>query len=217
MAVRRLALIALIIALGAPVPAALADGDPASDTLLAEPVFYPYSANVAPALQARLNAEAAAASRKHFPILVALIAAPSDLGAVPSLFGKPRQYAAFLEQEINFLDAKDVLLVVMSKGYGVQHAGVGAQAALASLKQPAGARADDLAQAAIEAVPKLAAAAGHPLGSIAGGSRATTSSSTLKAIVLAISAIVIAGGLVALRAVRVGRHSSRGSERRGYG
>ena len=46
------------------VPAtALSDGDPASDVLLAQRVFYPYSPSVSAGLQKTLNAETAAASR----------------------------------------------------------------------------------------------------------------------------------------------------------
>lgn len=186
-------------------PGAWSDGDPASDALIAESVFYPYSSSVALALQARLNSEVSAASRAHFPLKVALIAAPIDLGAIPSLFGKPQQYATFLDKEISFVDVQRLLLVVMPNGYGAQHLGKAAQAALASLKAPTGARADDLAQTAIAAVPKVAAAAGHPIGPVTGASSAHGDSNTLKAIVLAVSAIVIAGVLVGFRAVRVRR------------
>ena len=73
--------------------AARADGDPASDVLLGENVFYPYAPPVSPALQKTLNAETAAAKAAGFPLKVALIAAPVDLGVIPDLFGKPQQYA----------------------------------------------------------------------------------------------------------------------------
>src|SRR6201987_874364 len=75
---------------------ARADGDPASDVLLGENVFYPYSPAVSAGLQKTLNAETAPAPRFHFPIKVALTPAPTDLGAIPALFDKPRQYADFL-------------------------------------------------------------------------------------------------------------------------
>jgi hypothetical protein len=78
---------------------ALADGDPASDVLIGESVFYSYSPAVSAPLQTRLNREIAGAARAHFPIKVALIATPADLGAIPTLFGKPQQYAHFLDQE----------------------------------------------------------------------------------------------------------------------
>ena len=217
MAVRALVVALTTIALWGSVPAALSDGDPASDVLIGESVFYPYGSKIAPAVQTRLNAEVSAASRAHFPIKVALIAAPADLGAIPTLFGKPQRYAAFLDQEISFADIKRLLLVVMPGGYGVQHLGGAAQAAAASLGKPSSGHADDLARAAIVAVPKLAAAAGHPIGAITGASGARGGSNALKAIVLAVSATVIAGALFTLRAVRVRRYASRGNERRGHG
>ena len=71
----------------APAPA-LADADPASDVLLGTSVFYPYSPPVSGSLQKQLNAEAAAAARAHFPIKIAVIASPVDLGALPTMFAK---------------------------------------------------------------------------------------------------------------------------------
>jgi hypothetical protein len=151
---------------------ALADGDPASDMLLVQNVFYPFTPPVGPAIEKALNAETAAAKRAHFPIKVALIASPTDLGAIPSLFAKPQQYADFLDQEISFFGRKQLLLVVMPTGYGVQGLTSSDAEAAAKLPPPAGRASDDLARAAIVAVPKLAAAAGHPLGAVSGGSSA---------------------------------------------
>ena len=148
--------------------AALADGDPASDVLLAESVFYPYSPTVAVGLQKTLNAETAAASRAHFPIKVALIDTPVDLGAIPTLRGKPQQYADFLYQEISFFGTKQLLLVVMPNGYGVHGLNRPAPDAAATLKRPMGSTSNAIAQAAIAAVPKLAAAAGHPISAVSG-------------------------------------------------
>ena len=178
---------------------AFADGDPASDVLLGENVFYPYSPAVSAGLQRQLNAETAAAGRAHFPIKVALIAAPTDLGAIPTLFGKPQQYAAFLVQEISFLNLKPLLLVVMPDGYGVEHLGPAATDAAATLKRPASARADGLARAAILAVPALAAAAGHPIADASGGSGTSGPSPVLAAVVLTVAAIVLAAGVRLLR------------------
>jgi hypothetical protein len=50
---------------------------------------------------------------------VALIASPLDLRVIPSLYGKPQQYADFLDQEISFA-GKQRLLVVMPDGYVTQ-------------------------------------------------------------------------------------------------
>jgi hypothetical protein len=147
---------------------ALADADPASDVLLALDVFYPYSPPVPARLQSLMNGEAAAAHRAHFPVKVAIIAAPTDLGAIPELFDKPRQYAAFLDQEISF-GSKVPLLVVMPDGYGTAGVPSAAADAIAALGKPPAGGGSALAQAAIPAVRKLAAAAGHPLGSVSPG------------------------------------------------
>jgi hypothetical protein len=152
------------------VPArALSDGDPASDVLLAESVFYPYSPSVATGLQKTLDAEAAAARRAHFPIKVALVDSRVDLGAIPTLFAKPQQYADFLDQEISFAGTKQLLLVVMPNGYGVQGLGPSATDAASSLRRPTGRASDDLARAAIVALPRLAASAGHPIATASEG------------------------------------------------
>jgi hypothetical protein len=193
-------LLAAAIAGGALVPrSARSDGDPASDVLVGASVFYPYSSTVSASLQRTLNGEAAAASRARYPVKVALIGAAFDLGAVPSLFGKPQAYASFLDQEIGFLNPRTRLLVVMPNGYGVRNLGAAAPRIVASLEKPAGAQGDDLARAAILALPKLAAAAGHPIAPAAGAPSSSGSSAGLKVAVLAISAIVIAGALFALR------------------
>lgn len=161
-----LAVLTAILAAAITSGAALADGDPASDMLLAQSVFYPYSQAVTTGLQKSLNAEAAAANRAHFPIKVALIESPEDLGAIPSLFGKPQQYATFLDEEISFQGTKDLLLVVMPNGYGVAGLSPSATSAAASLPKPAGRRSEDIAGAALLALPKLAAAAGHPIAAV---------------------------------------------------
>ena len=195
----RIIAVALAVALLAPPPATLADGDPASDVLIGENVFYPYSPAVSASLQKTLNAETAAANRAHFPLKVALIQSPVDLGAIPTLFGKPEQYAAFLDQEISFLNMKQLLLVVMPNGYGVQGLGQAATTAAASLSKPRSGQSDDLARAAIMAVPKLAAAAGHPVGTISSVSGTGGVSSTLTLSVLAAAAIASAAVVLTIR------------------
>ena len=157
---RLVALLALLAAMLAPA-VAHADGDPASDVLLGQNVFYPYTPEVSPAIQKTLDAETAAAGQAKFPIKVALIASPVDLGVIPDLFGKPQKYAEFLDQEISF-QTKQPLLVVMPAGYGVQGIHGPATAAVTSLRKPAGPTSNALAQAAIAAVAKLAADSGHP-------------------------------------------------------
>ncbi len=199
---RALTLAVILLAL---VPAlAAADGDPASDVLLGENVFYPYNPPTGAVLQKSLNAETTATAKQHFPLKVALIGSPIDLGVVPDLFGKPQQYADFLDQEISF-QAKQPLLVVMAAGYGVQGLPPSARAAVAALRPPAGKSGDALAQAATVAVARLAKAEGHPV-SVPGSSGGGGSSDTAIVAVLAVAAVLIA---VALAAVTVRRR--RGS------
>lgn len=205
---RLIAVIAAVLAAGMLLPAvALGDGDPASDVLLAQSVFYPYTPAVSSGLQAKLNAETAAAGRVHFPIKVALIASPFDLGAIPGLFGKPQQYADFLEVELSF-SGKPPLLVVMRNGYGVQGLDPAAAAAASSLPKPSGASSDDLAQAAILAVPRLAAAAGHPIDTeqpIGGASAPSTTGGSSRLLSLALLAAAVASAAAAIIVARRGR------------
>ncbi len=181
-----------------PLPAA-ADGDPASDVLLGENVFYPYSPPVPATVQRKLNAVTAAAKRAGFPIKVALIGSGVDLGVIPDLFGKPQRYADFLDQEISF-NVKQPVLVVMPAGLGGAGLGSRATVALGGVPRPAGAQPTDLAQSAIQAVPKLAAAAGHPIqaggaASSSGGSATSTggpSAVLVFALPLLLVAVVVA-------------------------
>jgi hypothetical protein len=195
------AMMLALLLLGLTGGGARADGDPASDVLLGENVFYPYSPPVTTAIQKALNAEAAAAAKDRFPLKVALIGSPVDLGVIPDLFGKPQKYADFLDQEISF-QGKQRLLVVMSTGYGVQGLGPGAQTAVASLPKPAGAQPNDLARAAIVALAALAKADGHPLKGVAGAPGGAGSgggsSSTVVVVILGLTAAAIAAALVAV-------------------
>jgi hypothetical protein len=138
--------------------AAFADGDPASDVLLNADAFYPYQPVVASDLAQALNETIKRAHGAGFPVKVALIEAPTDLGAVPDLFGKPQKYSDFLDREISF-NKQAQLLVVMPQGFGVTAAG--SAATLAGITVGGGG-SDALARAAIPAVAALARAAGHP-------------------------------------------------------
>jgi hypothetical protein len=192
-----LALLALLL-----VPSvALGDGDPASDVLLGENVYYPYQPPVPRSLQKTLNAETAAAAKDGNPIKVAVIASPIDLGVIPDLFDKPQKYADFLDQEISFR-IKQPLLVVMPAGYGVRAMGGGATAAAAKLPPPAGKSSAELADAAITAVSKLSAADGHPISGVPGvpGAAAPGGSSSVPLIAgLGVAAVAVAAALIVLR------------------
>jgi hypothetical protein len=177
---------------------ALADADPASDVLLGASVFYPYSPPVSAPVERALNAEVAAAARAHLPIKVALIGTPVDLGAIPSLFGKPQEYANYLDQEISF-NAKQALLVVMAAGYGVQGLDPAATSAAASLAKPPSAQTDALARAAIEAIPRLAAASGHRIGQVSPAKASGGSSAVVPAVILGAVAVAGAAAVIVVR------------------
>jgi hypothetical protein len=180
---------------------ALADGDPASDVLLGENVYYPYSPPVPGKLQRTLNAETAAAKKAGLPIKVALIATAVDLGVIPELFGQPQNYAKFLDKEISF-QGPQPLLVVMPGGYGVQGMSAKAAAAVKGLAPPQGKTSAALAQAAITAVAKIAAADGHPVKGVAGvstGASGGGSSTAPLLIGLIVAAVLVAAALIVLR------------------
>ena len=102
---------------------ARADGDPASDYLVANQVFLTsQSTGMSPA-QRQLVAAVAAANRAGFAIRVAVISSDYDLGSVTELWDQPRTYARFLGVELSFAYRRQRLLVVMPNGFGFQLAG----------------------------------------------------------------------------------------------
>lgn len=113
---KRILLLALLAACVA-APAAHADGDPASDWLLATKVFVPFDVKFPPAQQAQFTALVTNANKQGFKIRVAIIASSYDMGSVTSLWKKPHTYATFLGEELSFL-YKQRLLVVMPNGFG---------------------------------------------------------------------------------------------------
>lgn len=157
-----LALLAALTWGGPGAERALADGDPASDVLLAQAVYYPYMPVVSAKLSRALDRLTAQAKAAGYPLKVAIIASPNDLGAVPQLFGKPQPYAKFLHSEIVY-NNRQPLLVVMPAGFGWQDAGAAADATMAKVPRPAATDSNTLTRSAIVAVQKLAAANGHPL------------------------------------------------------
>jgi hypothetical protein len=158
---------------------ARADGDPASDVLAAQTLFLPQDGAIPAAQQSELQALVRSAARAGYPVRVAVIASRTDLGSVTALWRRPAGYAQFLGQELSLV-FRGTLLVVMPNGLGVSRVGAstgpggaaGAEgpAALGGLgglgigARPAGAHAPGaLGGAAIAAVQRLAAAAGHRL------------------------------------------------------
>ena len=160
---RRLAALLALIALALPalVPVvASADGDPASDVLLAQDVYYPYAPKVSKPLSDALTGLLKRVRADGYPMKVALIQAPSDLGSYPNLFGDVQSYANLLAKEISY-NSRPHLLVVMPTGFGGENLGDKVDSALAGIKVNQSAQSDGLAQAALVAVAHVASANGH--------------------------------------------------------
>jgi hypothetical protein len=154
---------------------ASANGDPASDYLLTQNVFLPFTTKIDRGAVARLGGLLKDAKQQNFPIRVAAILSPQDLGTAFSLFGMPQKYARFLGLELAFV-YRDRLLVVMPNGYGYAVNGNSdpkASAVLANLPPP-GRDATKEVDAAISAVQALAAANGKHLTVPQGGGSSTT-------------------------------------------
>jgi len=150
---------ALVLAVAA--GSARADGDPASDVLYSQSVFVPADAGVAPADAARLTALVREARRAGYPVKVAIVASPYDLGSVTALWRKPKLYARFLGLELSLL-YRGRLVTVMPDGIGVFHHGRPVARETAALRGVPVDR-NDLAGAALAAVRRIAAAGGHEL------------------------------------------------------
>ena len=172
--VRRCAacLVAVLVPLGA-AGLARADGDPASDTLYQHKLFEPYFPRVAPAVEAKLLAAIGASVAAGKEVRVALIASRNDLGGLPYFFGKPTQYARFLDTELQFVYTGRVL-VVMPQG-----AGLATNGRLVADKSVTGARPQPgmtgLARTAIELVGAVSGT-GSASAATAGRETSTTTS-----------------------------------------
>ena len=189
---RLAALVVVMVCLWAP-SAARSNGDPASDYLLVQNAFLPFSPKIDSNEVQRLNALLRESHKADFPIRVALILSPSDLGTAFSLFGKPQKYAAFLGLELSFV-YRERLLVVMPNGYGYTVNADPDPKASAVLKPlpPPGRDATNEVKAAIVAVQRLAAAEGHRLAVPAGGGSASRDRLVIAAAVTAGIALIAA-------------------------
>jgi hypothetical protein len=144
-------------------PAALGDADPASDVLYRQPVFYSFDQPPSSEAQQWLNEVVKSAWNAGYPVRVALIAKPSDLGGVTALWGKPHQYARFLGLELTYV-YRGHLVVVMPQGLGYARRRKSSNAADEVLRRiRVDATNDGEADAAVTAIAKLSAAAGHPI------------------------------------------------------
>jgi hypothetical protein len=204
------AALALLAALVAPW-AARADGDPASDTLLIQPLYTPVSQKISPDVLKTLDSTITSANTAGFKVRVALILDRTDLGAVPQLFGHPLQYVHLLAGELYF-GWKGGIIAVQPSGIGVRNMKplAPAQAVVNGIAIAKPATADSLAIAATTAIRKLAAARGITLaaGSTTASSTRGSSSSTTTIVIVAVVVVVVLALLAGLLVLRRRRSST---------
>jgi hypothetical protein len=161
----RATLTALLVAVAAAwiAPAALADGDPASDVLAQQSLFLPQDAGVPARQQRQLAALLQEAAHRGYRIRVALIGSSADLGSITELWGQPLNYAKFLGQELGLV-YHGPLLVVMPQGAGLYQVGQSDAAGASGLTvRPSPALGGGLGAVALTAIQRLAGLSGHPL------------------------------------------------------
>jgi hypothetical protein len=156
---RRLLFVAAVAALVA-VPAARANGDPASDVLITNQVYIGPEVPLSNSDRDALVETVAAANERGYPIRVALIPFTSDLGTAVSLWGRPKDYAKFLGSELAFVYTKP-LLITMPSGFGFYrvHSTTAEEEGVLQ-KIPPGKTPSAIARSTTKAVRALAAANG---------------------------------------------------------
>jgi cytochrome oxidase Cu insertion factor (SCO1/SenC/PrrC family) len=172
------AVLVALVALVTLATTARADGDPGSDVLVYQNLFIAADANVSVQQQLELGNLLSSADKAGFPIRVAVVSQPNDLGAITALWQKPTAYASFLGTELSLAYAQR-LLIVMPNGFGFNWQGHSASAAYRVLGGvrigPGGA---GLATAAESAVRDLAQASGIKLLAPASGANGSAAGGT---------------------------------------
>jgi hypothetical protein len=202
---RRLLLVAAATALVA-VPAARANGDPASDVLITNQVYIGPEVPISNADRDALTKTVAAANERGYPIRVALIPFTSDLGTAVSLWRHPQDYAKFLGSELAFVYTKR-LLIAMPSGFGVYHRNrpVAKEQRVLRRVRP-GRTPTAVAQQTTKAVRALAAADGITLPVESGGGSDWRDRAIIAAVGLAIVALI---AFVAMRRLSRGRREAQ--------
>lgn len=195
-------LVALLLSAAAGValaaPAALANGDPPSNVLIAQDVYTPADP-APPALVRELTQAAARAKQAGYPTKVAVVRTEADLGNVPQALGKPQQYADYLLADLHGpsqVSGDFGVLVVTPAGSGIAGRSFdgGERQAARTIDVSTGASSGQLVRAATTTLEKMAAAAGHPVG----GAGSKTGGGSNGAVIAGVLA-----GLLALTAVAV--------------
>jgi hypothetical protein len=188
--------------------AAFADGDPASDVLAYDPIYFPTDSGISATDRAVLLALVKAVklpvrkgSSVHYPLKVAFVNSAADLGSITSLWQEPASYGVFLGKELS-LEFHGTVLVVMPQGYGLyvnvplKDIPPGDLKAVDDLNAPG----SQLAAGANLVIRRLAADNGIPLPkrlAVAATTASSGSSSATPLIGFAIGLIAIAGAWAA--------------------
>jgi hypothetical protein len=176
--------------------------DPASDVFLFDDVFFPDEPKVCSELETGLARLTADAKQADYPVKLALIASESDLGGIPQLFGRPQEYAEYLHGKIGG-QFDGLVLIAMPGGFGLAPRKPEA-AVLDKISIPDDADPTRLARAAVEAIPRLAEAAGQSVEKPDIGSACSTEGGGSSLIfIVPVALLFLAGAAVAL-----GRRSS---------
>ncbi len=200
------ALLAAVVVVLAPASIARADGDPASDYLLANQVFATTPSGSLTPAQKQLVKTVAAANHAGFAIRVAVIATPLDLGAITQLWHQPSTYARFLGTELS-LAYKQRLLVVMPNGFGFNWPGHSSAPEYRVLnKLPITAGRNGLATSAAGAVRRLS---GLHISAASSASASAPSLGPSGVLVLAIVLGVVAALSIVILVRRRGRPTAR--------
>jgi hypothetical protein len=100
-------------------PAALADGDPASDILVSRSIFEGVGTKTTAQQRAKLQALVTYVSTHGFPLKIALVPTAADLGSYSQLWEDASDYAGkYLGKELSLIYHGN-LLVVMPEHYGL--------------------------------------------------------------------------------------------------
>jgi len=182
--------------------AARADGDPASDYLISQNVFFSFK-QLPASSKSELIRVVDEANRRGYTVRVALIGARFDLGSVPVFWRRPGPYAKFLSQElVGPAPYTDRVLVVMPNGFGLSRSGKDLPAEERALDgvPPAQTRGEDIAAAGVRAVTRLAAVRGVKVD--APGKGGFVGRDSLFVAAAALAAVIVAAGVVLLRSRR---------------
>ena len=190
-----LALLLAAVLAAVVIGSARANGDPASDVLPFSTVYFSIKNPQSAASGRDLVKITQIAAKKKHPIRVAVIAMPSDLGLIQSLWQKPQPYAEFLGKElVQFARYKGTTLIAMPNGYGVYGPlAEKGRPALARLPKPGTGDLDKLGEDAATATRRVAAANGDVLPPPSSGSSGTPTWAIAAA---ALGAVALVGGLV---------------------